>query len=252
MTNWIVIPVRGNLHLLRRAVDSALAQDIGNVKLFIVNNSEPGDGMAGYLSTLNRNHTVVTFVPQIGVGGGWNFALQFLFGNMKAERALVINQDVELPTTLYRILDDDCGEFVTAVSVKDRSMLRDHVISTRIRPHPDFSCFLIRKVVTEEVGWFDERYYPAFCEDADYHVRMHRAGIMAYCLDIPFYHVGSATVKNAEPLARRKIEQAAERNRQLFFETYGAHIGVPEEYDKLFTEETFGIDAKPKIDRSAT
>lgn len=48
------------------------------------------------------------------------------------------------------------------------------------RPHPDFSCLLIRSEVADAVDWFDEAYFPTFCEDyPDMHVRMHRAGIRA-------------------------------------------------------------------------
>lgn len=240
-TNWIVIPVYSNVHLLRNAVESALAQDIGNIKLFLVNNSPPGDSVTQYLRTLQGlGHTVVTFYPQLGVAGAWNYALEYIFAQ-GSNRALVINQDVELVPSTYRILEATGRPFVTAVSVKDKTQLRNHVISPEHRPHPDFSCFLIREWMFKRVGKFDEAYWPAYAEDADYHVRMHRAGIRACCIDIPFYHVGAGTMKEASTAARSGFERWADKNRDRFLGKYGARIGVPEEYDELFTEDTFGI-----------
>lgn len=240
-TNWIVIPIYSNVHLLRNAVESALAQGVGNIKLFLVNNSPPGDSVTQYLRTLQGlGHTVVTFYPQLGVAGAWNYALEYIFAQ-DSDRALVINQDVELVPSTYRTLDDAEELFVTAVSVQDRAQLRNHVISPERRPHPDFSCFLIRAEVFKRVGRFDESIWPAYTEDSDMHVRMHRAGIRACCIDIPFYHVGAATMKEADPAAQSALGAHADRNRERFYQKYGAHVGVPGEYDKLFTEETFGI-----------
>ena len=85
-------------------------------------------------------------------------------------------------------------------------------------------------------GTFDEDYDPAYCEDSDYHVRMHRAGIRAVCVDVPYYHMGAGaqTVKNSSPKDRRIIEEGAEKNRERFRLKYGCLPGTPE-YEKLFT-----------------
>jgi GT2 family glycosyltransferase len=106
-------------------------------------------------------------------------------------------------------------------------------IPTTSQPHPDFSCFLIHKRVTDKVGWFDEEYTPAFCEDCDYHVRMHRAGIRAVCLDLPFLHHGSMTVKNAESGEQARIKRGADQNRERFRQKYGCLPGT-KEYEALF------------------
>ncbi len=106
---------------------------------------------------------------------------------------------------------------------------------TASRPHPDFSCFLIRRWVWEKVGPFDERYLIAYCEDADYHVRMHRAKVDAKCIDIPFLHHAAATINSLPVWERERVERQADLNRALFKKEYGCEVGSAEYY-ALFSE----------------
>jgi GT2 family glycosyltransferase len=102
----------------------------------------------------------------------------------------------------------------------------------RPRPHPDFSCFLIWKDVYEKVGSFDE--LPCgFYEDNMYHVRMHRRGVQALCIDVPFFHYSSATLKMADNNDKKAITEAAAQNRELFHKRYGCYPGT-KEYEALF------------------
>ena len=179
---------------------------------------------------------------------------------------LVCNNDVVLRPDTYRWLVADGGGFVTAVGTRDKERIKpSYILSMDIkdmdikdfentmagdiafakedlrleylapdpsakRPHPDFSCFLIRRSTWETVGEFNEQYFPAFCEDADYHLRMHRAGIRAEALELPFYHAGSATVNNADANEQRYIRRQADKNRELFRATYGFGVGSGEYY----------------------
>ena len=70
-------------------------------------------------------------------------------------------------------------------------------------------------------------------EDGDYHVRLHKAGIHAECLELPFYHYGSATVKQCDFKERRAIQKQAELNRQYFAKKYGFEM-ASEEYYRFF------------------
>ena len=101
------------------------------------------------------------------------------------------------------------------------------------RPHPDFSCMLIRREVWEKVGPFDENFKRAFGEDWDMHVRLQKAGIQAYCIDLPFLHHGSMTVKNADPKEVREIQIQADKNREYFKEKWG-FAGASKEYYDFF------------------
>jgi GT2 family glycosyltransferase len=90
------------------------------------------------------------------------------------------------------------------------------------------------------VGWFNESYFPAYCEDSDYHVRMHRADVRAVCVDLPFLHHGAGTIKHAGTGEVARIRRGADRNRERFRQEYGCLPGS-EAYQELF----IGADTVP-------
>lgn len=265
--NFIVCPLRNNLHLTRKAFASFRSQDVpGGVEILAVNNAST-DGTTEWLTT-QRDVLSMYFDPPCGVAESWNRALQYVF-RQGAQHALVVNNDVELRPDTYRWLLADGGGFVTAVGVRDaekikplgqlvnavytgdgmiakgaivdRSMIKDGKTEpyyhepdpSAVRPHPDFSCFLIRRETYFQVGPFDENFLCAFGEDWDYHVRLHLAKINAHCIDLPFLHHGSMTIKNAEPKEVRRIQIQAEKNREYFRKKWGMR-GASEEYYKFF------------------
>lgn len=228
----IIFVAHNNLHLTKLAVKSALAQDIPCDILVVNNNST--DGTGDWL----RGQPINSYKPvrQLSLAACWNQALRLCWEVFKRTDALVCNTDIELRPDTYRLLRSHGGPFVTCVSVDSKEQLGPAVIPeppTGERGHPDYSSFLIQKVVTDRVGWFDEAYYPAYCEDNDYHVRMHRAGIQAVCVDLPFLHHAAATLKNADPAEQAEIRRGADRSRERFRAKYGCLPGTPE-YGRLF------------------
>jgi len=260
--NYIIVPVRNNLELTKRALRTFKAQDIGDVEIVVINNAST-DGTTQWLDSQD-DLLVIHFNPPMGVAFSWNRALEFVFKE-GAKYALVVNNDVELRPDTYRLLVEDGGEFVTAVGVRDPEKIKPRTdmfaatAKTRLqpgqlvtedqiqnrkpvytkpsehgkRPHPDFSCFLIRKTLYEKIGPFDENFKIAFCEDGDYDLRMYAAGVRAYCIDLPYLHHGSMTVKNAEMEEVKRIQAQAEKNREYFFKKHGIHMGSEEYYKRL-------------------
>lgn len=234
--NPILCPVRNGLHLTREAVRTFLAQDIGDVDVFLIDN-DSRDGTTQWLWT--QPVRSVNLRPGKSVAASWNIGLRQLFKE-GAEHVLVVNNDVELRPDTYRHLVAAGALFVTAVGTRDRSKIAPPYSvpnSEQNRPHPDFSCFLIRREAWDRVGEFDECYAGAYCEDAAYHLRLHRAGITAYCLDLPFLHYGAQTLANADQVEAAAIRFNADRNRALFLEREGVAVGSPEYY------AVFGHDA---------
>ncbi len=262
MTSWILVLTRNNLRYTRGAVESFLAQDIGNIRVLLIDDRST-DGTLQWAWTL---HPEVLSFPRTmasGVAAMWNMGLGMLFG--EAEYVLVVNNDVELRLDTFRYLVEDGGGFVTAVGVQDQEKIRripssginglddsrwefsgtdgDGTIVGYIRPdpkakrpHPDFSCYLIRKEVYEKVGPFDENFKTAFCEDWDFHVRLHKAGIDAHCIDLPFLHYASQTAKNAPLMEQEKIHYQARLNREYFKEKWGVE-GGSKDYYALFNSD---------------
>ncbi len=223
--NPVVMPVRNSLALTKEAIRSVLEQDIP-VKLHVVNN-ESMDGTEEWLLENGIEHT--TFKPALGVSSSWNYALVNAF--RQSEHCLVVNNDLQIRSDTYRSLLEDGGEFVTAVSVDNLAGI-DGEWRKAPRPHPDFSCFLIRKSVWLKAGAFDES-MRLYASDADYHLRMHQSGIEAYTIGIPFYHYASGTLKTASPGEKATISAQADRDRYVFEQKWGCKVGS-DYYYKLF------------------
>jgi GT2 family glycosyltransferase len=178
---------------------------------------------------------VVSTPKQESLAACWNSGVGAFF-DIGSEEVLVINNDVGLPPYFYNTLKPAAHifHFATGVSVNDPMQVpEDPPKDSNIRPHPDFSAFMITPYVTGHVGWFNADYYPAYCEDCDYHVRMHRAGITAVCMDLPFYHAAAQTVNKAQQGERERIQRGADINREKFRATYGCYPGT-KEYESLF------------------
>lgn len=234
MIGNIIIVARNNSHLTKRAVKSALLQDVP-VVITVINNA-CNDGTGPWLKTKQVNS--VTFQVQHSLASCWNFGLKCML-TPENDTALVLNNDVEIRSDTYSLLAECCKEFVSAVSVDDKRRIGNagdrtaNNLLESLREHPDFSCFMIRKSLYDKIGHFDDSYYPAYVEDCDYHVRIHKAGLKAYCVDLPFYHAGAQTVKTAERGEYERIRRAADTNREKFRLKYGCLPGTAE-YNNLF------------------
>lgn len=230
----IVIVARNNLALTKKTVKSALAQDVPVTVLVVDNQST--DGSAAWLAT--KPIAVISTGEQWALAKCWNTALKALW---KAgwDRALVLNNDVEIRTDCVRLLDSHGGPFTTCVSVGSADRMgepgdRDiDALRAAERPHPDFSAFMIRKYVTDRIGWFDEECFPAYVEDSFAHVSMYRAGIKAVCISLPFLHHGASTLKQASPVDAARIRRGADTNRKRFKAKYGCFPGEAG-YEALF------------------
>lgn len=230
--NWIVVPVRNSLHFTKGALPTFLAQDIGNVRVLLLDNDST-DGTGAWARAQND---VLYWHrrPPLSVAASWNLCLKWLFGEQRQERVLVSNNDVLLRPDTYRLLVEDGGQFVTATGVNSLEQMNQTPEPWKKRPNPDFSCFVIRKECYQKVGPMDESYAGGYVEDCDYHVRMHRAGVLAHSIGLPFLHYASGTIKSATPEEQNRIQKAAEVNRKRFFDKYGCYPGT-KEYEGLFT-----------------
>jgi GT2 family glycosyltransferase len=226
--NPVLMLCRNAVELSKRAADSILAQDI-HCTLYVINNNS-NDGTNEWLENRPEIRQWMLHTPR-GVSASWNFGLEYLFNVARAPHVLVVNNDVELRPDTYRSLIEDGGQFVTAVSVDNRAGMHGEWRNSR-RPHPDFSCFLIRRETWWTVGLFDTRMVH-YASDADYHLRMHQAGIEAYTIGVPFYHYASGTLKQATGDERDKIRRQADNDRAAFEAKWGCKVGSPQYYEKF-------------------
>lgn len=260
--NWIVLPVRNGVEMTKAAIASMLAQDVGGIRIWLADNTERIPvGSTGAIRQLtidvrkefcerpdgSHDPRIADFGFSEGssVSQLWNGALSSLFAYVSRnwlgertgpliDRILVCNNDIEIHPSTYRLLLADGGDFVTPVGTLDRpSVMEAEESSFRPwdkRPHPDFSCFMISRKTWETVGPFDERYEVAYCEDGDYHCRMHLAGIDAHSIGVPFYHRVNGTITNASSEEQAKTHAAANLNRQRFRAKWGFGQGDSDYY----------------------
>ena len=223
--NPVLILCHNAIELTKSALDSLAAQDVPIHILAIDNHSKDGT----YPALLDRGVQSYRCLSSIGVSRAWNYGLRYFF-EMGEQHVLVVNNDVVLRPDTYRELLADDGLFVTCVGVNTLEESQKQFVKT-VRPHPDFSCFLIRRKVWETIGPFDESMV-LYASDADYHMRMHIAGIPAYTIGLPFYHVASGTIKyNPEEAA--EIKAQADKDRAVFVKKWGMSVGS-EQYNEVF------------------
>lgn len=228
--NVIIMPAVRGRDMTKACVESCLAQDIGDVWLYAIDNAST-DGTGEYLQTLGVRTTVVSHMRPQGLHKVWNQALTLAFDSLRLDYALVVNNDVILRTDTYRLLRDDGGLFVTGVGVGSVADM-EKCDPTAHSPHPSFSCFLIRKEAWERTGEFDEQMY-VYCGDGDYHLRMDALGIDACSIAVPFGHEVSATMKLAENEERDRLGALADKDRATFESKWGCSVGSDEYYKRF-------------------
>lgn len=280
MSNFIICPVRGQVDLTEQAVDTFLRQSISDVKILLLDNgADETTETKDFVDTLQDSRVQYTIPPEgsRSVAGAWNLGLKKVF--KEEDYCLVCNNDVLLREDTYELLLEQELGFVTAVGSKDRNsikpqycdgtfVVKEETISweqkdpfgvglpgfyyfhtrptSKPRPHPDFSCYLIRRGVFELVGPFDEDFKNAFAEDWDYHCRLHLHGIKAVCIGVPFYHMGSATINRVNSDLADKMHKMAEANREHFRTKWG-FPGASKEYSEYFNTDPAELRERPVL-----
>lgn len=176
------------------------------------------------------------YEKNIGAAGAWNWGIADGF-EKGARYVLVLNNDILLhPHCIDRLIDRiECGDIAlaTALDLRDELATADDVfrvpseakIAVPESEHPNFSAFLVSRHCWEMVGPFDEKFYPAYFEDNDYHYRILMAGLRA--INYPpamFYHYGSRTQNEAcaAPLVPSSL---FDENRRRYVEKWGGPPG---------------------------
>lgn len=233
--NWVLLASHNNRTLTADAIASVFAQDIENIRLLIIDDNST-DGTAQWLHSVTEPRVwLMSITPNRGLTWVWNHGLTTLFDEVGAEEVLVINNDVMLPACYYRHLHEAPFQFVSGVGVHEKEQMTGAKPDpSSVRPHPDFSAFLIKKGCWQTVGPFDPQ-FEMWNGDGNFHLCMQQAGIKAVCLDVPYWHRhgGSSSIKLASPWEQKRIQDIAERDRAAFFKKWGVAMGTPA-YEAMF------------------
>jgi GT2 family glycosyltransferase len=150
----------------------------------------------------------------LGVGASWNFlAKRYL--TTPDDRLLVCGDDTllssDLVAQLVKTMDESGVDFV----------FPDPALSTMPQM---FSCFMVRQSLFEKVGYFDERFWPAYFEDNDFHRRMKFAGATEAVAPCGYEHANSSTMKAYSPDDLERHHMRFRLCRDYYIEKWG---GLP-------------------------
>lgn len=233
--SWVICVFLNNLEQTRKAVDTALAQTgVGKVRVLLVGCGLGEEDKRAALAwradgevkdTLSRLLLWSWDPPLPSLAACWNRALNFVW-NMGGERALVINNDIEMHPETYARLEE-VREHEDALFVSAVAVTREQFEAQRAAPNllqlsrggPDFSCFLITKKA-HDLYRFDENFIPAYCEDLDYHrtLMLLGEGRRIFSCDVPYFHHASGTLKAMDEEKRRKTHEAIMRGARAYYQ----------------------------------
>jgi hypothetical protein len=218
---------------LEHCVGSILRQHwVAHDIVLIENGSGASTAVANWASQGIETHRPPA---NMGVAASWNYACKRAWA--RGRRAiLLVNDDVVLA---------DRYTFFHLWKAVERDSRHLYLLGNQ-----RFAAFCVTRTVWEEVGAFDEGFWPAYYEDCDWHYRVRLAGIPGSELGIPLEHVGGAS-RGADPELQALVERTFPMNAQRYVRKWG---GQPDH--EKFTLAWNGSEAdepvRLRLERSLT
>lgn len=172
----------------------------------IINNNGTGEiyNQLEALKSINHSYVnnlhIVHLPGNIGVGGAWNLIIKSM---LMSPYWLITNDDIAFPSGMLE-------QFHKKAISSDYGMIHGQLGDFN---NGAFDLFLIKDWVIQKFGLFDENLYPAYCEDADYIMRMANDKNIITSLNTKYLHGtgmsdeyythGSQTKKSSSALSAR-------------------------------------------------
>jgi glycosyltransferase involved in cell wall biosynthesis len=220
----IVIPVHNCLELTKAAVASIKTQHPFHL-YFIDDHSN--EETKNWLSSV-PNATVFTDPERsTGLAWNWNLGISAAF-NDGVTHVLIANNDIILhPDAIDAMVRrTDARDAVLVSGFALNCKKPEDVLSLDITDIDDggnaqYPCFMITADTLKRVGWFDEHYCSAYCEDTDYRSTIYHFGEREVCTHAAqYYHYGSSTIKQDATL-NNFVQDQANQNRGYFRSKWG-------------------------------
>ena len=173
-----VIPVLGFATLKRFDLAEALLRsiDYSVEHLVIVDNS--GTNSWQPIKPEKVNNLWMVRVPfGLGLVGAWNLIVK---STPHAPYWVLVNDDAEFAEGALEIIAQDADP---------DGLCFPHIT-------PDWSCIVLGQKVVEQVGLYDERFYPLYFDDNDYERRIRNAGLSVRRIEAIVHHQNSSTLKS--------------------------------------------------------
>jgi hypothetical protein len=169
----IGVPIVNGFHWLERLVNSI---DYPVDELCVINNNGRGelDDDLYFLSKQKHEFigkiTICTLPSNIGCAGAWNLIIK---SYLMKPYWVICNHDIAFTPGYLK-------EMAYKSNVSNVGMV--------FSAHQEWCLFLIKDWVVQNCGLFDENLYPAYCEDADYSIRIKHLGIETAHVSLPYLH----------------------------------------------------------------
>jgi len=178
----LIVPVLNRYDLLRRMLESI---DYPIRDLLIIDNNPHSSGQEQKPEPVGRMRWL-HLPSNLGVAGSWNFGVKLFphdpVWTFASNDMWFRPGDLELLST----------------ASSDALTLSQHV--------PHWHTFAVGEAVVDRVGLFDERFYPAYCEDNDFERRVQFAGLPITRLDVAPGHDNSSTLKSDKRFQEKNAE----------------------------------------------
>lgn len=230
----IICPVLNCVDYTKQFVESIRTRR--NYRIILLDNGST-DGTPGYLKTLQNDiRIVIMHAPyNRGVAKSWNHGISYAIKNFNSQYFFIPNNDIVLEKDTIEKLYNDLQLpkilMATATNINDGKNSAIDLVDYRLpaiqelTENPDFSCFMIKKKTIENIGYFDENFFPAYFEDNDYHYRIKIAGYKAIKDNQNIYfHYGSMTVKENQEV-RMMNNGLYLHNKERFRKKWGGYPG---------------------------
>jgi GT2 family glycosyltransferase len=192
----IVVPTINNLKYLKLMIASLPHRGEAVIVIDQASTDDTPQWLAAHAGLITLTQTT-----NIGVAAAWNLGILSAL-RLGLTHIAVLNNDIILePSALERLVAWE-QRGIWLPTVKPITVLPEPPIAwEEVPPQPwvsrpgDFCGFLVTRRVIDAIGLFDETFYPAYCEDLDYEMRMLRAGVPhGMCHDARVYHFGSRSI----------------------------------------------------------
>lgn len=242
----IVCPVLNCLAYTRQFLDTIKSKTPYNI---IVINNASNDGTREFLENKAKEIPLlaINLDKNIGVDPAWNLGIETAISQYAAKYILIPNNDILLrPDTIDTLIHFIDADKLGMITAKNAAPLVDNPQNLytldipqklEMTDDPDFSCFMLTAKAYRKVGKFDEKFFPAYFEDNDYHYRMKLLGIkVKKCNQALYYHFGSMTIKEGAAI-RVQSDVNYLKNKEYYLKKWGGYPGneiyeKPAEADK--------------------
>jgi GT2 family glycosyltransferase len=178
----LIVPLLNRYDLLDRMVSSI---EYPVKHLLIIDNGASGvlEDMAIDVPACVEHTTYLPMPANLGVAASWNLGIKSFPYD---ERWFIASNDVRFePGALGRLSEARSDEI------------------TLSKMFPNWQAFALGYEAVKRVGLFDERFFPAFCEDNDYVWRAEQAGLTIRSIEVPMIHDNSSTINSDQDLLQK-------------------------------------------------